>query len=71
MRPIHIEQGDALDLMGALPDGSVACVVTDPPYNSQDKWRAIGTTTRLGGGSMQDEADDLDRFIDGMIAEGQ
>lgn len=58
---LRIEQGDALDLMGTLESGSVACVITDPPYDSQDKWRAMGTTTRLGGGRDGDR--DADRFF--------
>lgn len=31
----------------SLPDASVDLVVTDPPYESLEKHRAIGTTTRL------------------------
>lgn len=46
---IQIIQGDALALLPTLPDGSVDCIVTDMPYPSLNKWRAIGTTTRLGG----------------------
>lgn len=30
---IDIRQGDCLELLRALPDGSVDAVVTDPPYN--------------------------------------
>ena len=28
----YIEQGDCLELMKGIPDGSVDLVVTDPPY---------------------------------------
>ncbi|WP_041366998.1 DNA-methyltransferase [Methylophaga frappieri] len=38
---------DALDFLGALADESVDLFITDPPYESLEKHRAIGTTTRL------------------------
>jgi len=38
---------DALEFMARLKDGSVDCIVTDPPYESLEKHRAVGTTTRL------------------------
>lgn len=38
---------DAMEFLRALPDASVNLVVTDPPYESLEKWRAKGTTTRL------------------------
>ena len=47
---IKIIQGDAVNEMSKLPDGGFDCIVTDPPYWTLDKWRSIGTTTRLGGG---------------------
>ena len=40
-------QGDAVQLLRELPDESIDLVVTDPPYESLEKHRAIGTTTRL------------------------
>ncbi len=40
-------QGDAVEWLGTLGDGSVDLIVTDPPYESLEKHRAIGTTTRL------------------------
>lgn len=42
-----IHQGDALEWLASLPDDSVNLVITDPPYESLEKHRAIGTTTRL------------------------
>lgn len=39
--------GDAIDWLRSLPDGSVDLLITDPPYESLEKHRAIGTTTRL------------------------
>lgn len=38
---------DAVDWLNSLPSASVDLVVTDPPYESLEKHRAIGTTTRL------------------------
>ncbi len=38
---------DAVEWLSALPDGSVDLLITDPPYESLEKYRAIGTTTRL------------------------
>lgn len=43
----HLTQGDAVDWLRALPAESIDLVVTDPPYESLEKHRAIGTTTRL------------------------
>lgn len=33
--------------MGTLPVGSVDLIITDPPYESLEKHRKVGTTTRL------------------------
>lgn len=38
---------DAVDWLRTLPDASVDLVITDPPYESLEKHRKIGTTTRL------------------------
>jgi site-specific DNA-methyltransferase (adenine-specific) len=43
----HLAQGDAVAWLRVLPSESVDLVVTDPPYESLEKHRAIGTTTRL------------------------
>lgn len=42
-----VAQMDALKWLAGLPDESVDLVITDPPYESLEKHRAIGTTTRL------------------------
>lgn len=42
-----IHQGDAVEWLGSLPDGSVDLIVTDPAYESLEKHRKVGTTTRL------------------------
>jgi site-specific DNA-methyltransferase (adenine-specific) len=38
---------DAVDWMRSIPTGTIDLLVTDPPYESLEKHRAIGTTTRL------------------------
>ena len=43
----HLSQGDAVTWLRTLPSDSIDLVVTDPPYESLEKHRAIGTTTRL------------------------
>jgi site-specific DNA-methyltransferase (adenine-specific) len=43
----QLTQGDAVTWLRTLPNASVDLVVTDPPYESLEKHRAIGTTTRL------------------------
>jgi site-specific DNA-methyltransferase (adenine-specific) len=49
MNSIKISQLDAIQFLESLSRSSVDVVVTDPPYWTLDKWRKIGTTTRLGG----------------------
>lgn len=43
----ELSQRDAVAFLRALPSESVDIVVTDPAYESLEKHRAIGTTTRL------------------------
>lgn len=43
----QLTRGDAVAWLRTLPDASVDLVITDPPYESLEKHRAIGTTTRL------------------------
>jgi site-specific DNA-methyltransferase (adenine-specific) len=38
---------DAIEWLQTLPSASVNLIVTDPPYESLEKHRAVGTTTRL------------------------
>lgn len=45
----HIQQGDSLELLRLLDADSVDLIITDPPYASLEKHRAVGTTTRLTG----------------------
>ncbi len=46
----HVEQGDCLDVLRALPDASVDAVVTDPPYElgfMGKSWDASGIAYRV------------------------
>lgn len=43
----QLHQDDAVSFLRTLPDRAVNAVITDPPYESLEKHRAIGTTTRL------------------------
>ncbi len=40
-------KGDAVNWLRALETESVDLIITDPPYESLEKHRAVGTTTRL------------------------
>lgn len=40
-------KADAVEWLKTLPSGSVDLFITDPPYESLEKHRKIGTTTRL------------------------
>jgi site-specific DNA-methyltransferase (adenine-specific) len=47
---ITVYQSDALELIYQLRgEKPIDCIITDPPYWTLNKWRTIGTTTRLGG----------------------
>jgi site-specific DNA-methyltransferase (adenine-specific) len=43
----RIDQQDAVAWLRSIPDSCVDLVITDPPYQSLEKYRAVGTTTRL------------------------
>lgn len=47
MLTFDLEQRDAVEWLRTRPDESIDLVVTDPPYESLEKHRAVGTTTRL------------------------
>ena len=44
---VELAQRDAVEWLRSLPSESVDLLITDPPYESLEKHRAIGTTTRL------------------------
>lgn len=43
----YLDNVDAVDWLRTLPDMSIDLIATDPPYESLEKHRAVGTTTRL------------------------
>lgn len=43
----ELHRGDAVEWLSSLADASVDLIVTDPAYESLEKHRAVGTTTRL------------------------
>ena len=45
--PFELSTGDAVDWLREKPAESVDLLITDPPYESLEKHRAVGTTTRL------------------------
>lgn len=47
MTPFHIAQADCLEFLAGIEDGAVALHILDPAYESLEKHRAKGTTTRL------------------------
>jgi site-specific DNA-methyltransferase (adenine-specific) len=47
LETVVLHQGDAVEWLRTLAAGSVDLLVTDPPYESLEKHRAVGTTTRL------------------------
>jgi site-specific DNA-methyltransferase (adenine-specific) len=44
---MQLHQGDAVAWLKTLATGSVDLLITDPPYESLEKHRKVGTTTRL------------------------
>jgi site-specific DNA-methyltransferase (adenine-specific) len=47
MSEVNLTCADAVTWLRTLPAASVDLVITDPPYESLEKHRAVGTTTRL------------------------
>ena len=47
MSSFAIRKQDAIELLRGLPGACVDLVITDPPYESLEKHRKTGTTTRL------------------------
>lgn len=66
MPDFHVAMEDAFGFLKTLPDKSCDLLITDLPYPSLEKWRKIGTTTRLkqSKGSSNDwfEVISYDRF---------
>lgn len=49
--------------LSKIPDASVDLVITDPPYWTLNKWREVGTTTRLGGHRDESQRDEDKWFL--------
>jgi len=45
--PFQLHHGDAVDFLRRLPTASIDLIITDPAYESLEKHRSVGTTTRL------------------------
>jgi site-specific DNA-methyltransferase (adenine-specific) len=45
--PFQLHHGDAVEFLRCVPSSSVDLIITDPAYESLEKHRAVGTTTRL------------------------
>jgi len=43
-----ILQGDSAQMLASLPDGSVHCIVTSPPYYQQRDYSTLYLWVRLG-----------------------
>lgn len=43
----RLSQADAVEWLQGLPSNHIDLLITDPPYESLEKHRSIGTTTRL------------------------
>lgn len=55
---------DAFQMIGNYPTCTFDMVLTDPAYWTLDKWRNVGTTTRLGGHSDPDKQSGWFKTID-------
>ena len=47
LNTFSVTQLDAIQWLDTLPAESADLVITDPPYESLEKYRSVGTTTRL------------------------
>lgn len=63
MAPIHIAQQDWRETLAeAAAMGGPDLILTDPPYWTLNRWRNVGTTTRLGGHRDESKRDDSEWF---------
>ena len=66
MEYIQLKQGDCLELMKDIPDGSVDLVVTDPPYLIETKGGGMYNRTN---GNVSEYIKELDTIKDGFSEE--
>lgn len=57
MQTIRLRQGDSIEVLKALPDGSVGAIITDPPYGIAFMNRNWDDPTKLGE-HVEDDTDD-------------
>lgn len=55
---------NALSFLQNLPDESIDLILTDPAYDSLNKWRGVGTTARMGMGRAGSGSDDRNKFFE-------
>jgi site-specific DNA-methyltransferase (adenine-specific) len=55
---------NALDFLKKIPSNSIDLILTDPAYNSLNKWLGIGTTARMGMGKEGSGSDDRTKFFE-------
>ncbi len=60
---LKLVKEDTLFAMKEIVSNSIDLIFTDPPYWTLNKWREIGTTTRLGG-NKKEESRDEDKWFD-------
>ena len=58
-----IHCADCLEFMKDIPDKSVDLVLTDPPYESLNRWKGIGTTARMGLGRKDSKSYNPSKFF--------
>jgi site-specific DNA-methyltransferase (adenine-specific) len=68
MSEFIISDQDAVEWLKGFEEGSVDLCILDPPYQSMEKWRKIGTTTRLKN-SKGSSNDWFDVFPDARFEE--
>jgi site-specific DNA-methyltransferase (adenine-specific) len=61
---LELIKEDAFDFLQSIKSESVDLVFTDPPYWTLNKWRNVGTTTRLGGNSDKNKQNGWFETID-------
>lgn len=55
--------GDFFQVVREIPDESIDLILTDPPYDSLNRWKGVGTTGRMGRGKIGTKADDPSKFF--------
>ena len=68
MNKINLIQGDCLEAMKLIPDGSVDMVLTDPPYGMDYQSNRRTATDKFAKIKNDDGLSWLDEFVDRFIA---